>query len=69
MLPLSPELVAAHSTSDSQRDAAIQAIAYTLAPAHRLADKAANIEVRRGCLAISRLAGLCECIHASAPVL
>eukprot|EP00892_Ulva_mutabilis_P004542 jgi/Ulvmu1/245/UM001_0249.1 len=44
MLPLPPDLMAEHSTNDSQRDAAIQAIAHTLAPAHRLTEKSANIE-------------------------
>lgn len=46
MLPLAADVMAAHSTNDRERDAAIQAIAYTLAPMHRLADLAANIEVR-----------------------
>lgn len=45
MLPLAPEVMAAHSTNDRERDAAVQAIAYALAPMHRVADTSANIEV------------------------
>lgn len=47
MLPLAPEVMAAHSTNDRERDAAVQAIAYALAPMHRVADTSANIEVGR----------------------
>lgn len=47
MLPLAPEVMAAHSTNDRERDAAVQAIAYALAPMHRVADTSANIEVCR----------------------